>query len=167
MKDDAVKTITVDWFKARRQKMTYIIPMLLIAVTAAMVFVLELAARRNWIGVPDGYFIAASVMSWINNIMVLLVVVFTSFGIAQEFALGTVKSAWVRPVARSQWYTGKLVFSSSLVTNLFIVSGLTVVSLVMIRLGFTDLMEKDFLVHSSRSLALRLLLVSGLTVWAL
>jgi ABC-type transport system involved in multi-copper enzyme maturation permease subunit len=167
MRADVIKTISVDWFKAKRQKMTYILPALLVVVAVTMVFVLELAARRNWIGVPDGYFITASVMSWMNNIMVLLVVVFTSFGVAQEFAFGTVKSAWVRPVARSQWYTGKLIFSGGIVTDLFLITGATVFFLVMIRLGYADLMEKNFVVHTSGSLGLRLALVSGLTLWAL
>ena len=167
MRNDFVKTVDAEVFKLRHQRSTYTMLILAVVVAVIMFAVLEFAARRDWIGVPSGHFIAASVIGWMSSITTLLVVIITSFLISREFALGTIKSTWVRPVSRGGWFAGKLVTAASATTVLYVAAFVVVVGLAVGRLGFTDLMEKDFLVHSAASLTGRLLLTAALTVWSL
>jgi hypothetical protein len=87
--------------------------------------------------------------------------------VSQEFALGTVKSVWVRPVKRSGWFSAKLLTAAGIVTALFVVAVAAVVGVAAARLGYTDLMEKDYLVHPARNLGVRMALTTGLTLFAL
>jgi len=167
VKSDVRKVISAEWFKAKRQKMTYIMPVLLIGLAALLFFVNELAARRSFLGVPSGFYVGATVISWMSNVMVLLAVVFTSFVVAQEFAVGTVKSTWVRPVRRGNWFTAKYIWSAGAITDIFILLAVVTFGLAFFRLGFTELAEKNYLVHSLQSLSLRLLLTLGLTLFSL
>jgi len=164
---DVGKTIAAERFKLARQKMTFIVPISVFLIVVVMSMVLEFASRRDWIGVPSGYFVAASVISWMNNVVLLLVVVVTSFLISQEFAIGTVKGSWIRPLDRSKWYAGKLVVVLGVITILFVIAVIAATALAYFRIGFTSLMENTYLVHSAGALFGRMLLCTALTIWAL
>jgi ABC-type transport system involved in multi-copper enzyme maturation permease subunit len=99
--------------------------------------------------------------------MILLAIVVTSFLISQEFVLGTIKSAWVRPVTRSKWYTAKVYTAAVTTTELFVLVVVITVILAVTRLGFADLTEKGYVVHTAQDLTRRLVLTVGLTIWVL
>jgi ABC-type transport system involved in multi-copper enzyme maturation permease subunit len=130
-------------------------------------FVFEYTAHRNWMGVPSGHFVAASALAWITTAMSLLAVVITSFLVASEFSMGTVKAAWVRPVARKPWYAAKIVTASGAVSGFFLLAAAFVLLFAVSRLGFSDLLEKDYVVHPVSSLNARLAVAVALTVWGL
>lgn len=167
MTNDIGKVIAAEWFKLRRQRSTFVVLALTVVLSIAMFLALEYAARRDWIGVPSGHFVAASVAGWLTNIMMIVVVVVTSFLISQEFALGTIKSVWVRPVTRGRWYTAKVLVAAGVVSKLLLIAIIVTVALAVIRLGFTDLMEKNYTVHTAGSLTGRFILTVGLTVWTM
>lgn len=167
MTGDFKKIVGAESFKLRKQKTSYVVPIVVMLLGILLFVVLEFTARRNWIGVPSGHFVAASVISWMGNVMMLLVVLMTSFMISQEFALGTVKSTLVRPVTRGQWYTAKVCTAAASLSGLFVLVVGVVIVLAVSRLGLTDLTEKNYVVHTAQSLTLRLVLSVGLTIVAL
>ena len=167
VKSDVIKVISGEVFKISRQRMTVVLPVLVACFAAAVYFGLELATRRDWIGVPGGYYLAASTMGWISNVTVLLSVVLTAFFVSREFALGTVKSAWTRPINRQAWFNGKILTACSAVSVLFLFAAAVTVALVFWRLGFADLTEKNYVVHTSRNLAIHLALTVGLSLWSI
>ncbi len=167
MRNDVKKVLSAEWFKLRRQRMFVVTPILFAATAFMMTFVLEFAARRDWIGVPSGYYISASVFSWMINLLVLFLIVMTSFLISQEFAIGTVKLTWTRPVSRARWYLSKVIFSAGAVVDLFLLSLLVIVVTALVRLDFTDLYENKYLIHASGTMATRFVLCAALTLVSL
>lgn len=163
---DIYRVVSAEVLKLRRRRSTFVLPSIVIAMAVLIYFGLEVGARNHWFGLPSGFFVASSAIGWIANAMVLVVVVVTSFIVSQEYALGTVKSVWVRPVRRSGWYSAKLLTAAGAVTALFVAAAAVVVALAAARSGFTDLMEKDYLVHTARSLGVRMALTTGLTLFA-
>lgn len=166
-RSDVSRVISAESFKLRRQRTSVVLPVLVVAVAVLMYFGLELAARRDWLGLPSGFFLAASVVGWIGSTIVVLVVIVTAFSISQEFAIGTVKAAWVRPIDRSAWYQGKIVASCAINSFLFLCAVVVAVLLSYFRFGFTNLMEKEYLVHSAGELGTGLALAIALTLWTI
>lgn len=162
---DIRKIVSAEVLKLKRRRSTVMLPLVVAALALIIYFGLEVGARRHWFGVPSGYFVASSAIAWITNAMVVLLVVVTAFFISQEYALGTVKSAWVRPARRGGWYTAKLLTAAGAVTVLFAAAVAVVMLVAALRLGFADLMEKDYLVHTARGLGLRLTLTTALTLF--
>ena len=168
-KTEISRIISAELVSLRRRRSTFVLPAVLLALATIVYFGLETGARNNWFGLPSGFFVAASAIGWLANVVVLVVVVLTSFLISQEYALGTVKSAWVRPLSRQGWFTGKVLYACGVVTVLYILAIVLVVILAALRSGFVDLMEKDYLVHTAGSMGLRLALTSALvlfTIWS-
>jgi ABC-2 type transport system permease protein len=164
---DIGRIIGAEWFKLRRQRATFVGVALIALLSIVMFLALEYAARRDWIGVPSGHFVAASVAGWLTNIMMIVAIIVASFLVSQEFALGTIKSTWVRPVTRGRWYTAKVLFAASVVTELFLVAVIITVALAVTRLGFGDLMEKNYTIHTAGGLTARFFMTVGLTVWTM
>jgi len=79
MRNDIGKVIAAECFKLKRQRSTIVFLVLAALLSIAMFLVLEYAARRDWIGVPSGHFVAASVAGWLTSIMMIVVVVITGF----------------------------------------------------------------------------------------
>ena len=167
MIDETKRIISAELLKLAHRRSTWIVPLLLVALVILSVLGLEFAARRHWVGLPSGYFVASSAIGWLVNVLVLVVVIAGAFAISGEFALGTIRSSWVRPISRRAWYLGKVITTCSIVGSLFLLAALTAIVAALIRLGFTDLMENAYLVHSSASLAGRLALTLALTLWGL
>jgi ABC-type transport system involved in multi-copper enzyme maturation permease subunit len=162
---DIARIVSAEVLKLRRRRSTFVLPSIVVALAVLIYFGLEVGARNHWFGIPSGFFVASSAIAWITNAIVLVLVVVTSFFVSQEFALGTVKSAWVRPVKRSGWFTAKLLTAAGAVTALFLVAVVVVLTLAAARAGFTDLMEKDYLIHTARSMGLRMAMTTGLTLF--
>jgi ABC-type transport system involved in multi-copper enzyme maturation permease subunit len=167
MNSDIKKIISAEWLKLKKRKTTWVVPLVLGLLCLVMFFGLDLASRRNWVGMPSGFYLASATISWIINAIVLVIVIAACFHISREFALGTIKSAWVRPLTRRSWYGGKILSIWAAMAGLFLFAVLIIVALAALRFGFTDLMEKDYLVHSRSALGLRFALMVFLTLWAL
>jgi ABC-type transport system involved in multi-copper enzyme maturation permease subunit len=164
---DIGNIVSAEILKFRRRRSTIVLPAILVVLAAVIYFGIDLGARRHWFGLPSGYFVAASAIAWITNAVTLALVIATSFVISQEYALGTVKAVWVRPVSRRAWYTAKNLVAGGAVTLCYLITVAVVIVLAAARSGFTDLMEKDYLIHSAGSLGLRLLLTTALTLCAI
>ena len=170
MMNDIVNIISAEKYKLlkRRSTVAWLPGVALLSVI--LFLAVDLAAQRDWIGIPSGFYLASAAIGWMVNILALLTIIFVSFQISGEFALGTVKPAWTRPVRRSAWFTGKLLSVSAVSSVLFIISLATITLLASMKYGFSDLMEKDYLVHSVSVLAGRFIQASFLTLlsfWAL
>jgi len=167
MTNDVRKVLSAEWFKVRGRKTTFIVPALTILCSVVLFFAVGYAAGKDWIGLSSGFYIASVSMGWLVNAMAFVAVVMTGFQISGEFAMGTVKPAWTRPVSRRSWYLGKLIACSAGVTFLFLISLVTIVVLAGLKFGYSDLMEKDYLVHSSGEMWRSLLIASALAIWSL
>ena len=167
MTSDFKKAIAAEAFKLKRQRAPYFLTAMVVLVAVLMFFFFDFTARRNWMGVPSGHFVAASTLLWMTTVMTLLGIVLTSFLVAQEFALGTVKAAWVRPVTRRKWYTAKIVTAAMSTTGFFLLAAIVVLLFALVRVGFSDLLEKTYVVHTAGSLTGRMFLAIGLTIWGL
>ncbi len=164
---DIRRIISAERMKAMRRKSTLFIPVA-VAAAAALIFITSgFAAQRDWIGVASGFYLASNTGGWMVNLLVLLSIILTCFHISGEFALGTVKSSWVRPVSRKSWFTGKLITVSAAVLFLYLIAIAVIILMARVRFGFTDLTEKDYLIHSASSMWYRFVLVFLLTCWAL
>jgi len=166
-RSDISRVVSAEVLKFKRRRSKVVLPSVVVALAVLIYFGLEVGARNHWFGLPSGFFVASSAIGWITNAIVLLLVVVTSFVVSQEFALGTVKSVWVRPVKRNGWYAAKILTAAGIVTALFVLACVVVLALAAARSGFADLMEKDYLVHSARSLGFRMALTTGLTLFML
>jgi ABC-type transport system involved in multi-copper enzyme maturation permease subunit len=167
MNNDVIKVIAAEWLKLKRRRTTLMIPLIVGFVTVVLLLGLDFAARRQWIGIPSGFYLATVTMEWIVNVAILVAVVATCFHISREFSWGTVKSAWVRPVTRCTWFTGKVLSAHVAIAALFLFSVAIVIVLSALRFGFTDLVEGNYLVHSAGSMGWRIALTIGLSIWVL
>ncbi len=167
MNNDVAKVISAEWLKLKRRRTTIVVPVLVGLFAVVTFFGLDFAVRRQVIGLPNGFNVAAATISLLINVVVLVAVVATCFHISREFALGTIKSAWVRPITRNAWYSGKILSACGAIALLFLFTVGIVVVLAAFRFGFSDLMEKDYLVHPAGSLGWRMVLTVGLTLWSL
>ena len=167
MIEEVRRVLRAEWLKMWHKRTTWLVPLVLVAFVILTVIGLDFATRRNWVGLPNGYFVASAALSWLINVIMLAVVISASFTILQEFALGTIRSSWIRPLSRRAWYTGKVLATCSAVGTLFLVAAGVTILVSLFKLGFTDLHENEYLLHSSSSLAGRLLMCVMLTLWAL
>ncbi len=167
MKSNLSGILSAEVYKLRRSRARFLIPVILVLLTIFLFIGLSAAAERNFIGIPSGFYIASASLGWMVNIIVLALVVIASFQISNEFAMGTVKSAWVRPVARSTWLTAKTLYLY-LITGILLFSiAILVIILAWIKFDLTDLMEKNYLIHSAWNMGGKFFLVLALTFWTL
>lgn len=150
--------------KQRRTRSFLVVPAAVCVLAAVVYFGVETGARSNWFGIPSGFFVAASTVGWLAGVLVLVAVVSTSFLISREFATGAVKSAWVRPLGRQAWYLGRVLYSCAVLTVLFVLAVLVIAALSAARVGFVDLMEKDYLIHTAAGMGRCLALTAVLTL---
>ena len=149
---DMRNVIAAELLKLRKKRSTFVMPLIVVGMSAAILWGLSLAAQRDWIGVPSAFYLVSATMGWVVNIVGLFAVIIASFHISREFALGTVKSAWVRPIRRHVWYTAKVISAWMMICALFLLTIIILIGLAASVFHFTDLMEKEFLVHSAGSL---------------
>lgn len=151
----------------RRRRSTFFLPAAAFVLSAVLTLGVETGARNNWFGVPSGFFVVGSTLGWLANALVLLAVVTTAFLVSREFALGTAKSAWVRPLGRQAWFGGKVLYSCAVQAVVYAGIAVAVAGLAALRPGFTDLMEKDYLVHTAGAMGGRMVLVWALVLYTI
>lgn len=161
------KVLQAEKVKLRRKKTTWFVPSAVAVMTLLVFMAITYAAARDWAGVPSGFYVASSASGWMINVTGLLAMMITCFQISGEFAQGTVKPAWVRGLSRHGWLSGKIVSAAMAVTVLFLI--IVAVSLISAgaKYGFTDLKEKDFIIHTSAVLWKGYLISSALTLFSL
>jgi ABC-type transport system involved in multi-copper enzyme maturation permease subunit len=161
------KVLLAEKVKLRRKRTTWFVPSAVAAMSLLIFMAIGYAASRDWAGIPSGFYIASSTSGWMINVTGLLAMIITCFQISGEFALGTVKPAWVRGLSRHGWLSGKIVSAAMAVTVLFLI--IIAISLVSAgaKYGLTDLKEKDFVVHTSAALWKGYLISAGLTLFSL
>ncbi len=161
------KVLLAEKVKLRRKRTTWFVPSAVTVMTLLVFMAIAYAASRDWAGIPSGFYLASSTSGWMINVTGLLAMMITCFQISGEFALGTVKPAWVRGLSRHGWLSGKVVSAAMAVSVLFVI--IIVVSLVSAgaKYGFTDLKEKDFVVHTSAALWKGYLISTALTLFSL
>jgi ABC-type transport system involved in multi-copper enzyme maturation permease subunit len=167
MKSDIRNVLSAELFKLLKRKSSIVLPALVIILTALLYLGLDLATRREWVGVPSGFYLASASIGWMVNIITILIIVVSSFHVSSEFSLGTVKEAWIRPVSRGSWFAGKILIAFTMTAVLFILAVAVTVILSGLRFGYSDLMEKNYLVHSAGDLRLHLVLAVVLILWNL
>ncbi|HMA77493.1 MAG TPA: ABC transporter permease [Candidatus Krumholzibacteriaceae bacterium] len=156
--------ISTEIYKLRRNKMRFVVPAAFFLLTIFLFIGLSAAAVRSYFGLPNGFYLTSAGLSWLINIIVLFLVIITSFQISNEFAMGTVKSVWVSPVSRRAWLSGKIIYLCLIAALLLFCSTILLLLLSWIKFGLTDLAEKNYVIHSASSLGLRLILVLSLTL---
>jgi len=129
--------------------------------------VFDLGTRANMLGIPNGYFVASSTIAMVKDFVVMCAVILSVLLVSREFGHGTVKSAWVRPLRRTAWYDAKLITACGIITVLFLLVVGMAIAFAGVRFGFEDLMENNYLIHDSKSMAGRMFTTLGLTLWAL
>jgi ABC-type transport system involved in multi-copper enzyme maturation permease subunit len=161
------KVLLAEKVKLRGKKTTWFVLAALAVMTLLVFMAIAYAASRDWAGIPSGFYLASSTSGWMINVTGLLAMIITCFQISGEFALGTVKPAWVKGLSRSGWLSGKMVTAAIAVTAVFLV--IVAVSLISAgtKYGFADLKEKDFVVHTSAALWKGYLLCASLTLFSL
>jgi ABC-type transport system involved in multi-copper enzyme maturation permease subunit len=167
MTGDIKRVVAAERIKLRRSGTTWFVPAAAAVMTLLVFLAVAYAAARDWIGVPSGFYLASSTSGWMVNITALLAMIVTCFQISGEFALGTVKPAWVKGLSRHGWLSGKIVTASAAVTVLFLIVVIAALCSAWARYGFADLKEKDFVVHTAASLWRAYLLCAGLTLFSL
>lgn len=167
MRGEIRKVLLAEKVKLRRKRTTWSIPSAIAVMTFLVFLAIAYATSRDWTGIPSGFYLASSTTGWMINVTGLLAMIITCFQISGEFALGTVKPAWVRGLSRHGWLSGKIVSAAMAVTILFLI--VIVFSLISagLKYGFTDLKEKDFVVHTSAALWKGYLISSALTLFSL
>ncbi len=161
------RVLAAEWLKMRRRRTTWALPALLLIITLVTFFGVDQAARRQWIGEPNGFNVASGALHVLLNVVLLLVVVTTCFHVAREFSWGTVKSVFIRPLTREGWFLAKLVSAWAVASVLLLLAAAVVLLLGGVTHGYADLMEKAYLLHSAGSLGGRLALTILLTLWGL
>jgi ABC-type transport system involved in multi-copper enzyme maturation permease subunit len=167
MTGEIKKVLLAEKVKLRRKRTTWFVPSAVAAMTLLVFMAIAYAASRDWAGIPSGFYLASSTTGWMINVAGLLAMIITCFQISGEFALGTVKPAWVRGLSRHGWLSGKVVSASMAVTVLFIVIIIISLASAGAKHGFTDLKEKDFVVHTSAALWKGYLVSAALTLFSL
>lgn len=153
--NDVRKVLAAERIKLVRRRSVFIVPLVVMALAAVLFEALAFAAKRQWLGEPNGFSLAAASLGWVANIVALSSIIITSSHISGEFDLGTIKSTWVRPVSRQAWYTGKTLSAWIMTGGLFLAATLVVLLLAGTTTGFSDLVEKNYVIHSKLSLSLR------------
>ena len=161
---EATRVVAAEWHKLRRSRSTFV-GLLLYAVLVVILYItFEIAADRSFIGILSGFYVAGATVSAAITPLAFVALLLGTFSIAREFSQGTIYSVWTRPLTRGGWLLGKVLAVAGHISVYFFVTALIVLLASGLRLGFSDLMEKDYLIYSLGSLWWRLVLSLAL-VW--
>ncbi len=158
------RVLKAEFYKARRRRSSWLMPVAALLLTAGIFFAVDYAAQRDWMGVPGGWYLASSTAGWLVDITGLAVIVMACFSVSGEFSRGTVKPALTRGISRIGWFFGRVIAVCAASTVLFSVIAASALVLAAVFRGLPDLMEKDFLLHSSSRLFWSYVLCYVLTV---
>jgi ABC-type transport system involved in multi-copper enzyme maturation permease subunit len=159
--------LSAETVKLRRRKSTWIAPALVALTTLLVFLVAAVTISKNFGGIPSGFYLASSISGWMVKITGLLAIIITCFIISGEFALGTVKPAWVKGLSRRGWLAGKTVSAAAAVTALFLIVMVIALASAGAKYGFSALAEKDYVIHTEGALWKGFALCAALTLFSL
>lgn len=160
---DARRTMAAEWLKVRKSRATPVGLLVYLAIFAVLYITYVVAARESFMGIQSGFYIAGAATSAASTPLAFVALLLVSFSLGREFSQGTVQMIWPKPITRGGWLLGKLGLS---VFHVSVFVWLTFVMAVVaagLQFGFTDLMEKDYLIHAESALWWRFLLLAALT----
>lgn len=167
MRNEIARVLSAERLKILRRRAVWAAPAAAAGLSALVSIAVAYAAARDWVGVPSGYFTAASAIGYLANAAGIAAIVIACFAVSGEFSMGTVKPAWVRGVRRDAWLFGKLIAAAAAVVVLFLTAAAVAVLIAGVRYRFAGLYENTYLVHSAEDLAEALVLSTLLTAAAL
>jgi ABC-type transport system involved in multi-copper enzyme maturation permease subunit len=160
---DTRRTIAAEWFKLRKSQTTPVGLLVYLAILAVLYFTYEVAAQQSFIGIASGFYIAGAVTSAATMPLAFVALLLVSFSVGREFSQGTVQMIWVKPISRGGWFMGKTITSACHVSVFVCLTFLITIVAAGLQFGFTDLMEKDYLIHAESALWWQFVLLAGLT----
>jgi ABC-type transport system involved in multi-copper enzyme maturation permease subunit len=160
---DTRQTIAAEWLKLKRSRATPIGLLTYLAILTILYFTYEIAARESFIGIESGFYLVGAVTSAATMPLAFVALLLVSSSLGREFSQGTVQMIWAKPISRSGWLMGKTVTSTCHISVFVWLTFIITVAVAGLQFGFTDLMEKDYLIHAESSLWWRLALLAGLT----
>jgi ABC-type transport system involved in multi-copper enzyme maturation permease subunit len=164
---EVCRVVSAEWLKARKSRASLAGLATFIAVVLILYLTYYIAARRSFVGIPTGFYVTGAVLSAAITPLAFVAVLLMAFSMAREFSAGTISLVWTRPMTRSGWLTGKMLAGVLHLKVFFILTLLLILAAAGMQLGFSGLMEKEYLIHSAGSLWWRLVLVLVLTWVAL
>lgn len=160
---DARRTIAAEWLKLRKSRATPVGLLVYLVIFAVLYITYVIAARESFMGIQSGFYILGAVASSASTPLAFVALLLVSFSLGREFSQGTVQMIWPKPMTRSGWLLGKLGTSVFHVSVFVWLTFIVAVVAAGLQFGFTDLMEKDYLIHAESALWWRFVLLAALT----
>lgn len=164
---EACLVLSGEWVRMRRSRPLVTGTTAYVAVIAILYLSYFLAVRRSFVGIPTGFYLSGAVLSAAVTPLAFVAILIVAFSVAREFSAGTIQQVWVRPLSRRGWFAGKLLGSVILLKAYLALTLLLVLLIAGLQLGFSDLMEKEYMIHGAASMWWSLLLAVLLTTVAL
>ncbi len=164
---DACRVMSTEWLKLRRSRATATGLVVYVAVLGVLYAVYAIASLRSFAGIRSGFYVAGAVLSTATTPLAFVAAMLVTFSIGREFSQGTIHNVWARPLTRQGWLLGKTISAASHLAVFGLLTLVLVIVAAGIQLGFSDLMEKDFLIHTGAALWGHLALTVCLTWLAL
>ncbi|MBI5869226.1 MAG: ABC transporter permease [candidate division Zixibacteria bacterium] len=164
---EVCRVMIAEWLRVRKSRAMAAGLVTYLAVVAMFYLTYHLLVRRSFTGIPTGFYLSGSVLSAAVTSLEFAMTLIVAFSVAREFSAGTIQQVWVRPLSRMSWLSGKLLTSVVVLKVWWVLTLLFVLVVAGVQLGFSDLMEKEYLIHSAGSLWWALLLTVALTTLAL
>jgi ABC-type transport system involved in multi-copper enzyme maturation permease subunit len=160
---DTRRTVVAEWFKLKKSRAAPIGILVYLVVLAILYFTYEIAARESFIGIESGFYIVGAVTSATTLPLAFVALFLVSFSLGREFSQGTVQMVWARPIPRTGWLLGKAITNGYHLSVFVAFTFIITIIVAGMRFGFTDLMEKDYLIHAEAALWGRFALLAALT----
>ncbi|MFO7915890.1 MAG: hypothetical protein R6U43_09405 [Candidatus Krumholzibacteriales bacterium] len=162
---DIAKIISAEIYKQSKTRSLITVPVMIIVITVLIFLAVSAASDNLSFGPASGFYITAASLGWIVKGVSLAAVIITCFQISNEFSMGTVKAAWVQPLSRRMWYSGKLLHSCIISWGILIISAALLILLASLKYDFESLVENNYLIHSESDLWLKSGLILLLSLW--
>lgn len=164
---ELLRVSLAEWLRIRKSRAGWIGLAIYVAVIVILYLTYYIAARRSFVGIPTGFYVTGAVLSAAIAPLAFVGVLLVAYSLAREFSSGTITQVWTKPLTRRGWLTGKMAGSIVHLKVYFVLTLILILAAAGAQLGFSSLMEKDYLIHSAASLWWRLVLVLVLTWLAL
>jgi ABC-type transport system involved in multi-copper enzyme maturation permease subunit len=164
---DALRVLKAEWLRVRRSRATIVGLLFYLGMMAVIYLTVSLAATTSIMGIPSGFFVSSTVCSAAIVPLAFAAAMLAAFSIGREFSRATIHMVWSRPITRTAWLLGKLKAAGLHLGVFFLLTvGLAVLA-GGVDIGYSDLAEKDYIIHTEASLWWHFLLAVGLTWLAL
>lgn len=164
---DIVKIVSAEIYKQSKTKSSKTVPVMVLVITALIFLAVSAASDNLSLGPASGFYITAASLGWIIKAVSFAAVIITCFQISNEFSMGTVKAAWVQPLSRNHWYSGKLLHSCIICWSVLLAAVALLILLSSLKYNFNPLIENNYQIHSESDLWLKLGLTLILTLWVI